>query len=387
MLIGILREILPDEKRVAATPEAVKKYRAAGFEVSVETGAGSAAGFPDAAFEAAGAAIASDARALCARADILLKVRTPCENKAAGAHEIKLMREGAVFISLLQPLVHPELIPLLVKSRITALAMDLVPRIARAQKLDALSSQSNIAGYKAVLLAASELSKIMPLMMTAAGTISPARVFVLGAGVAGLQAIATAKRLGALVEAYDVRPVVKEQVESLGARFVSLEIDDQAAEDKGGYAKVLPEEIQKKGQELVAAHAREADMIITTALIPGKPAPRLITRSMIETMKPGSVIVDLAVEGGGNCEGIAPGETVEIGGVKLMAPLNVPSLMAAEASQLYARNVSNLLLDFSKDGQLTLDPEDEIIQGALVTEGGAVKHPLLLKQPAGGGKG
>jgi len=379
--VGVPKEIAEHERRVAATPETVRRMIQEGFQITVERGAGLGSSISDADFQSAGAAIGRDPRAIFEKADMVLKVGRPIVNKSLGMHEVDAIREGAILIALLQPLVNPDLVQKLKSRRLTALSMDMVPRIAKAQSMDALSSQSNVAGYKAVLMAADALGKIMPLMMTAAGTITPVRVLVIGAGVAGLQAVATAKRLGAVVEVFDTRPVVKEQVESLGARFVSFEVDPQLAEDTRGYAKELSKKTHAEEMRLIAEHVRGADVVITTAAIPGKRAPILITKDMVQTMKTGSVIVDLAVESGGNCELIEPGEVTIHQGVTLMGRLNVPSLMAAQSSQLYARNVMHLLSEIYKKGRLDLDLQNEIVRGVLVTHGGEVVHPMLRGAP------
>jgi len=376
-------ETIDHERRVAASPETVKKFREAGLDVIVQAGAGEACSISDEAYQVAGASIETDATSLLEAADIVLKVQRPIEHNGMSA-EIEALKEGTVFIGLLQPLSNPDMIQKMAECGVTALSMDMVPRIARAQKLDALSSQSNIAGYKAVLIAANHLGKIMPMMMTAAGTVSPAHVLVLGAGVAGLQAIATAKRLGAVVEAFDTRPVVKEQVESLGGKFIELELDREA-EDAGGYAKELSEEEHKREQQLVAARAREADVIITTALIPGRPAPVLVPEDVVKGMRPGSVIVDLAAETGGNCELTEPGQTVFKHGVTIVGELNIPSLMALQSSQLYARNVLGLLMELYKDGEIQLDLENQIIAESLITHNGKVVNARMLEIVKGKG--
>lgn len=371
MKVGFPKESIANEKRVAATPETVKKFVAAGLSVQVQSGAGELASLSDEDYKEAGASIAEDAKSLFQQSEIILKVQKPSTD------ELSWIQERTVFISFLQPLAEIDLVRELAKKKITALSMEMIPRIARAQKCDALSSQSNVAGYKAVLMAANAFGKMMPMMMTAAGTIFPAKVFVLGAGVAGLQAIATAHRLGAVVEAFDVRPAVKEQVESLGGKFISLELSEAETETKGGYAKELSKESHAKEQELIAQHVKSADVVITTALIPGKPAPVLITDVMVQEMKPGSVIIDLAAEAGGNCTLTEPGKVVVKKGVKLIGETNVPSMMAAQASQLYARNVASLLFEMVKEGHLALNLENEIIKGALITHLGEVVHPLI----------
>ena len=371
MKVAIPKETRRDEKRVAATPETIKKLIAAGLTVSVESGAGEASVISDAEYQQAGASIAANTETLFKDADIILKVQRP--TLEASAPELDSIKEGAILIGLLQPLIDSALVAELSKRKIIALSMDAIPRIARAQKMDALSSQSNVAGYKAVIMAADHLTKMMPLMMTAAGTISPAKVLVIGAGVAGLQAIATAKRLGAVIEAFDTRPVVKDQVESLGAKFIEVEAATET-EDKGGYAKELSKDDQAKQLELIAKHAAHSDIIVTTAQIPGRPSPVLITEETVQKMKPGSVIVDLAVEGGGNCAISEKGKNVVKHGVTLIGQLNVPSLMANQASQLYARNIIHFLFEFYVDQKINLDMENDVIKGSLITQDGNVVH-------------
>jgi NAD(P) transhydrogenase subunit alpha len=366
MRVAVPKEITPRERRVALTPDAAAALVKGGIEVLVETGAGDGAFHSDAAYEKAGARIAPDAATLYGQADVVLKVQKPTLD------EVDRMREGAVLVSLLQALTSPELVQRLVARRITSFGMEGIPRISRAQKMDALSSQANLAGYKAVLLAAESLPKFFPMLMTAAGTVFAARVLVIGAGVAGLQAIATARRLGAQVWGYDVRPIVKEQVESLGAKFLALDAGIAAAEDKGGYAKALSVEESRRQQEMFADKTKDFDVVITTALVPGRPAPRLVTKETVAAMRPGSVIVDLAAEAGGNCELTEPDEVVVRHGVTIHGPTNLPSTMPVNASQLYARNVSELLREFVKDGVLKLDFDDEIIKGACVTHAGEV---------------
>ena len=376
MKVAVPAEILADEKRVAATPETVKKMTAEGLEVTVQAGGGRYADYSDEDYREAGARIAPDAASVYAGAGLILKIRAPVLEASSGKDEAALMPEGSVLMAQLGVLSDPGIAARLAQRKITALALELVPRIARAQKLDVLSSQANVAGYKAVVMAADSIGKMMPLMMTAAGTVSPAKVFIIGAGVAGLQAIATARRLGALVEAFDVRPVVKEQVESLGAKFVAWE-SEAAAEDKGGYAKELSKEAHDRERELLARHVAAADIVITTALIPGKAAPRLIDDAMVHSMRPGSVIVDLAAEGGGNCVLSKPGETVQVGGVCIIAPANIASMMPVQASQLFSRNILNLLLEMYKKKEFRLNLEDEIQKGCVVTHEGRVVHPAL----------
>lgn len=381
MKVGIPKEIVADECRVALVPEAVAKLIDAGVEVLVESGAGEAAFLLDSMFEKAGSTIVSDTATLFRESDVILKVQRPVFNKAMGKEELDMMAEGSVLIALLQPLVNHELVKRLAQKKITSFSMDAIPRIARAQRMDALSSMSSIAGYKAVLIGANMLGKYLPMMMTAAATIPPAKVLVLGAGVAGLQAIATAHRLGAIVEAFDVRPAVKEQVQSLGATFIELEEIAEETEDKGGYAKELSDESQRRERELIHKHAEGADILITTALIPGRAAPILITEEMVRSMKAGSVIVDLAAEMGGNCELTEPGREVVKHGVTIYGPLNLPSGMPMQASQLYSRNISSLLLHLIQDKELHLDFEDAITNGCCITHQGEVRgeYKALVK--------
>jgi proton-translocating NAD(P)+ transhydrogenase subunit alpha len=372
MIVGVPKETAALERRVSVVPETVSKF-GAGVSVVVEKGAGESAGFTDADYTAAGATIASDQKSLYAQADVVLKV-TPFT-----ADEASLVKEGAVTISFLSPLANLETVKRLASRKATSFAMELVPRISRAQPMDALSSQANIAGYKAVILAADTVPKLFPLMMTAAGTISPAKVFILGAGVAGLQAIATAKRLGAVVEAYDVRPVVKEQVMSLGAKFAEMPVEAKDAQDAGGYAKAMGEEFTKKQQEFLAGRAKLMDVVITTALIPNQRAPILITEDAVKGMRPGSVVVDLAAEAKGNCAVTEPGKTVVKHGVTIHGPLNLPSTMAPESSRLYSKNISSLLLIMMKEGKLAIDPKDDVIKGAMVVNAGQVVHGPTVK--------
>jgi NAD(P) transhydrogenase subunit alpha len=374
MKVGVPREIAAGERRVALVPDAVAPLVKAGLEVQIETDAGAGAFFPDAEFEKAGAGIARDAAQLYGQADVVLKVQRPAENPGLGRHEVELMGEGAILISFLQPATSADVIQRLAARKITAFSMDAMPRISRAQAMDALSSQATVSGYKAALIAAETLPKFFPMLSTAAGTIFPAKVLVLGAGVAGLQAIATARRLGAVVWGYDVRPVVKEQVESLGAKFLELTLEEGNLEDRGGYAKQLSAEAQARQQEWLADQTKDFDAVITTALIPGKPAPRLITKETVARMRPGSVIVDLAAEAGGNCELTEPGRTVDVNGVLIHGPLNLPSTIPVHASQMYARNVSSFLTQLIKDGALQLNLEDEVHRSPLITHEGEVVH-------------
>jgi NAD(P) transhydrogenase subunit alpha len=385
MRVAIIKERRTDERRVAASPDSVKQMAALGLEPVVESGAGVEAGFADAAYSAAGATIVGDAAAALASADIVLKVQRPLLGGADGIDELKLIKRGAVLIGLLAPLQNPAEIAAYAEAGIAAFAMELIPRITRAQTMDVLSSQANLAGYKAVLDAAGEFGRAFPMMMTAAGTIKAARVLVMGAGVAGLQAIATARRLGAIVSATDVRAAAKEQVESLGASFIT--VDEEAArgaETAGGYAREMDADYQRRQQEKVTEALRRTDIVICTALVPGRRAPVLLTEAMVAGMAPGSVIVDLAVEAGGNVEGSRPGEIATTSnGVKIVGHLNVPSRIAADASQLYARNLlAFLALLVDKEGKLRIDTADEIVKAALLTLDGAVVNPALAAEPA-----
>jgi H+-translocating NAD(P) transhydrogenase subunit alpha len=374
MKLAILKERRAGEARVAATADTVKKLKALGFEVSVEAGAGAGARISDQDYLSAGATIAPDAATALKDADVVLKVRGPDANEIAG------MKKGAVLVALLAPHTEKDNIGKIAAQGVTAFAMEFIPRISRAQAMDVLSSQANLAGYKAVIDAAAVFGRAMPMMMTAAGTIAPARVFIMGVGVAGLQAIATARRLGAIVSATDVRPATKEQVESLGATFVAV-IDDEfkQAETAGGYAKEMSKEYQAKQAALVAETIKKQDIVITTALIPGRKAPVLVTAEMVGTMKPGSIIVDLAAEQGGNCPLTKPDEVIEVNGVTIMGYTNLPSRLAVDTSSLYARNLLNfvtLIVD-KKAGALALNWDDDILKGAALTRDGAVIHPAV----------
>ena len=364
MKVATPKETAAGERRVALVPDTATKLIAAGLQVSVQSGAGQAANLPDAVFESAGVTVVADAAALLKDADVVLKVQPPA------VPEVKLLRSGSVLISFLQPATQADIVKALAAEGVTAFSLELVPRISRAQSMDALSSQASAAGYKAVLMAASRLGKFFPMMMTAAGTVAPARVLVMGAGVAGLQAIATARRLGAVVSSYDVRPAVKEEVQSLGATFIELPLEAQ--EGQGGYAREQSEDFLRKQRELIGEHIAKSDVVITTAAVPGRRAPLLVTADMVKGMRPGSVIVDLAAETGGNVELTKAGEDVDVGGVTIIGASNVPSTMPLHASQLYARNVANLLLHLVKDGAINLDFEDEITKGACVTHGGEI---------------
>jgi len=385
MKMAVPLERRPFERRVAASPDTVKKLVGQGLDVVIEAGAGLKASITDAQYEAAGARIEKDPKALYKDAAVVLKIQKPLKAGEGDLDELSLIPKGAVLIATINPYQSPDDIAAYAKAGITALALELVPRITRAQSMDVLSSQSNLSGYKAVLDAAGEYGRAFPMMMTAAGTVAPARVLIMGAGVAGLQAIATARRLGAVVTASDVRMAAKEQVESLGATFLMVDgMEDM--ETKGGYAKEAGEDFKKRQAEKVHETLKKTDIAICTALIPGRAAPTLITKAMVADMKPGSVIVDLAVEQGGNCEGSKPGEVVETAnGVKIVGHNNVPSRLAADASNLFAKNLFNLLgLLLSEDGKsLTIDREDEIIAGTLLTLDGALVHEQFAdKKPA-----
>ena len=375
MQIAVPRESVPGESRVALTPDVVPQLVRGGNEVFIERGAGDAAGFTDEAYRTAGAQIVNDAATLYAAGKMILRIQRPSMTDGeSGPSELSLINEGAVLIGLLQPAGDPEFFKRVAGRRITAMSMELVPRTTRAQMMDALSSQSTVAGYKAVLIAANALQKFFPMLMTAAGTVRPAKVLVIGAGVAGLQAIATARRIGAVVEAFDTRPVVKEQVESLGAKFIEIGVGHDIAEDAGGYAKELPEEHIRKEKELIHQHAIQADVAITTALVPGKRAPLLVNASTVAAMRPGSVIVDLAGEQGGNCELTVPGETVVRNRVTIIAPLHISSELAYHASQMYAKNVAALVALLAPNGKLELNLKDDIIAAVCVTANGEILH-------------
>ncbi|MBI4954086.1 MAG: Re/Si-specific NAD(P)(+) transhydrogenase subunit alpha [Myxococcales bacterium] len=377
--VFVPKERTPGETRVAATPETVKHMKKAGLRVLVEAGAGAEAYCLDAAYLEAGAELATDLAAAYGEADLVLKVRGPGPSDAVHGDEVAMLRPGAVLVGLLAPLQRPEVVGRLAARGASALAMELVPRITRAQKMDALSSQASIAGYKAVLVAAWRLPKYFPLLMTAAGTVKPARIVVMGAGVAGLQAIATARRLGAIVEASDVRPAVKEQVESLGGKFIEPPVTAESGEGHGGYAREVSAEYLKEQQRIVRQHVILADCVITTALVPGRKAPVLVTAETVEKMRPGSVIVDLAVEQGGNCELSVCGEDVVRHGVTIVGHPNLAATMPGDASMLYARNVWALVSEQVKEGKVVLHREDEVVKGCLVTHEGAVVHEATRK--------
>jgi NAD(P) transhydrogenase subunit alpha len=377
MKVAIPKERRAHERRVAVSPDTVKKYKQLGLDIVVETGAGEAASIPDQAFADAGATIAPDEAAALADADIVLKVQRPLTDAEGGPDELKLMKRGALLLGMLTPYAAGDQLRAYAAAGVNAFAMELIPRITRAQSMDVLSSQANLAGYRAVIDAAAEFGRAFPMMMTAAGTVPPARCLIMGVGVAGLQAIATAKRLGAIISATDVRPATKEQVESLGGTFVAV-VDEEfkQAQTAGGYAKEMSAEYRAKQAQLIADTIKKQDLVITTALIPGRPAPRLVTDAMLRTMKPGSVLVDLAVEQGGNVEGSEPGKVVEKNGVKIIGHLNVPSRIAVDTTALYAKNLLNFLTPLlDKDKGLAINWDDEIVKGTALTRDGAVIHP------------
>ncbi|MCW9707640.1 Re/Si-specific NAD(P)(+) transhydrogenase subunit alpha [Fodinibius salsisoli] len=371
MIVAIPKETAEREKRVALIPDTVSKLIDKGLEVVIEKDAGLASNFLDKAYEDAGATIQENRAELFSSADILISIQTPSEE------DLNTLSEGSILICFLWALQNEDTINLLKERNITALGMDAIPRISRAQNMDALSSMSSIAGYKSALIGANKLDRYLPMMMTAAGTIAPAKVLVLGAGVAGLQAIATAKRLGAVVEAFDIRPVVKEQVESLGATFVEVPDLDEDSETEGGYAKELSDDKQERQRQVIHEHAKKSDIIITTALIPGKPAPLLVTKEMVHDMKPGSVVVDLAAEQGGNCELTEPGKTTVVNEVNIVGPLNIPSMLAHHASELYSKNMWALMDHLLEEGEPHFDFEDEITLKTTITHQGDIISPML----------
>jgi NAD(P) transhydrogenase subunit alpha len=377
MIAGVIAETLAGERRVALVPSVVPALAKIGVSVLVQQGAGAAAGFTDAAFGEKGAEIAPSAADVVAKADLLLRVRMSPEGTEAGRQDLALLRPGLAVIAFLDPLNEPGLARSLAAKNVTAFSMEMMPRITRAQSMDALSSMATIAGYKAVLLAASTLPRMFPMLTTAAGTVTPARVFVIGAGVAGLQAISTARRLGAPVEAYDVRPASKEQVQSVGAKFVELPIEVADAEDKGGYAKAQDESFYRRQREMMTKVVAGSDVVITTAAIPGKKSPVLVTEDMVKGMQPGSVIVDLAAERGGNCELTKADQTVVAHGVTIFGPTNLPATVPYHASFMYARNVTTFLTHLVKDKQLVIAADDEITRETLVTRDGQVVHERI----------
>ena len=378
MIVAIPRESFPGENRVALIPALVPRLAEAGMEVMVESSAGSSAGFSDRQYEENGAKVVDNRQDLFA-ADVILQVRTAGANPDTGGADLDYFRSDQTVIGMCDPLGTPQAARELADRGVTLFALEMLPRITRAQSMDVLSAMATVAGYRAVLLGAARLPKMFPMLMTAAGTITPAKVFVMGVGVAGLQAIATAKRLGAVVSANDIRPAVREQVESLGAKFVQLELDTAAAEDKGGYAKEMDEEFLRKQREMIARVVAESDVVVTTAAIPGKKAPTLVTAEMVAGMALGSVIVDVAAERGGNCELTEPGSTVVSGGVSILGPTNLPSEVPYHASQMYAKNITTFLLHLIEDGGVQLDREDQIIGDTLIVTAGRVVHPRICE--------
>jgi NAD(P) transhydrogenase subunit alpha len=376
LTVGVPRETFPGEHRVALTPPVIPALAQAGIDVLVECGAGNAAGFPDEAYEAKGAKVVRYRNEVFA-VDVILRVRPLLPNLDAARPDLDRLRPGQVVIGVCDPLSYPEAVEAFASRTVTLFSLDLLPRITRAQSMDVLSSQATVAGYKAVVLAAGTLPKMFPMLTTAAGTVPPARVFVVGAGVAGLQAIATAKRLGAVVEAYDVRADVKEQVQSVGARFVELDLETDGAEGRGGYAQAMDEDFYRRQQEMMARVVAANDVVITTAAIPGRPSPRLISAAMVAGMQPGSVIVDLAAERGGNCELTRRDEVVSQHGVTIFGPTNLPAGAPYQASSMFAKNISAFLLHLTREGAVTVDPDDEITGATLVSTGGDVVHPLM----------
>ncbi|HBO44155.1 MAG TPA: Re/Si-specific NAD(P)(+) transhydrogenase subunit alpha [Planctomycetaceae bacterium] len=378
MIVAVPKETFPGEKRVALVPTGIPPLVKAGFEVVIEPGAGLAAGFRDEQYVAKGAKIATGRDEVFA-ADVVLQVRAAGSNPDRAADDYPRLRKGGVLIASCDPLGEPKAVEPYAAAGVTLFALEMVPRITRAQSMDILSSMATVAGYRAVLLAAEALPKMFPMLMTAAGTVSPAKVLIVGAGVAGLQAIATAKRLGAVVTAYDIRPAVKEQCQSLGAKFLELELDTAAAEDKGGYAQAMDEQFYRKQREMMTRVIAEMDLVITTAAVPGKKAPILVTREMVEGMAPGSVVMDLAAERGGNCELTRPGETVVHQEVTILGPVNLASGAATHASQMYGKNITTFLLLLAKKGRVELDLEDEIIRDTLITHGGHVVNERVCE--------
>jgi H+-translocating NAD(P) transhydrogenase subunit alpha len=375
MVIAVPKEILPGENRVACVPDVASKLIKSGFQVHVEKDAGLNAGYTNEMYEKAGAKIVN-LNELYSSAEVVLKVQRPLDHPAAGKNELDLLKEGTILITFLYPLNFPELAQKCAAKKINVISMDMIPRTTLAQKMDALSSQANIAGYKSVIMCADALGKIFPLLMTAAGTISAAKVVIMGAGVAGLQALGTAKRLGAVVEVSDIRPAVKEEVQSLGGKFIEVETD-ASMQDAGGYAKEASPEFLKKQKELIFKHITDADIVITTALVPGKKAPVLVTEEMVKHMRPGSVVLDMAVEFGGNCEVSEMGKTVKKHGVTIIGEPNLPSLVPTHSSEMYAKNLLSLMTYISKDGKVELNLENEIVKGALITYNGEVVHQRI----------
>ena len=371
MIISIPKEILPGENRVACIPDVAAKFIKAGYQIQVEKDAGLKAGYTNEQYEHAGAKVIEKLEDLYSNADVVLKVQRPIEHPSLGKNEIDLLKKGTILISFVYVLHYPEVAKKCAERGVELISMDMIPRTTLAQKMDSLSSQANLAGYKSVLMTANELGKIFPLMMTAAGTISPAKVVIMGAGVAGLQALGTAKRLGAVVEVSDIRPAVKEEVQSLGGKFIEVETDENM-QDAGGYAKEASPEFLKKQKEVIFKHVTDADIVITTALVPGKKAPVLVTEEMVKHMKPGSVVLDMATEFGGNCEVSEKGKTVKKYGVTIIGEPNLPSLVPHHASDMYSKNILNLIQHIGKEGKVILNLEDEIVKGSLITHDGQI---------------
>ena len=376
MIIGVPKEILEGENRVAIVPDVAVKLIKAGYEIYIEKDAGLKAGFTDSAYQQAGVKIFSKLTELYNSADIILKVQRPLNHPELNKNELDLMKKGTLLVTFLYPLYYTDLVKKSAGLGINVISMDMIPRTTLAQKMDALSSQANIAGYKSVIITANTIGKLFPMLMTAAGTIAPAKVVIMGAGVAGLQALGTAKRLGAVVEVSDIRPAVKEEVESLGGRFIEVE-SDESMQDEGGYAKEASEEFLKKQKELIFKHITEADIVITTALVPGKKAPVLVTEEMVKNMREGSTVLDMAVEFGGNCEVSEKGKTVKKYGVTIIGETNLPSLVPYHSSEMYSKNIMSLLLHLGKEGKIEIKLDDEIIKGAMITNNGEVVHPKI----------
>jgi len=379
LVVGVPKETFPGERRAALVPASIPTLAKSGFSVIVQSGAGAEAGCSDDAYTARGAKIVSDRDAVFSEASVILQVRAAGANPQAGRDDLPLFRAGQIVIGSCDPLSEPEAVRDIAEKQVACFALELLPRITRAQSMDILSSMATVAGYKAVLMAADRLPRMFPMLMTAAGTVTPARVFVMGAGVAGLQAIATARRLGAVVHAYDIRPAVKEQVESLGARFVELDLETKQAETSGGYAKEMDEEFYRKQREKMTEVVADSHVVITTAAVPGKKAPTLVTAEMVQGMKPGSLIVDLAADRGGNCELTRPNEPVTENGVTILGPCNLASTIPVHASEMYSRNITTFLLSLVHEGKLKIDLQDEVLRDTLVADEGEVIHPQVRK--------
>ncbi len=375
--IGVPKETYPGETRVALIPADIQNFKKFGAEVLIEAGAGEKAGYPDSEYLEKGAQVVKTREEVFSKADVILQVRALGANPVEGKKDIALLRDGQVLIGFMEPFFAKDLIEEVAKKGVVSFALELLPRTSRAQSMDVLSSMATISGYKAVLIAASYLPKMFPMLTTAAGTILPANVFVIGAGVAGLKAIATARRLGAVVKAYDIRPATKQEVESLGAKFVELGLESQEAEDKRGYAKDMGEEFYRKQREMLTKVIAESDVVISTASVPGKKAPVLITEEMVKKMRPGSVIVDLAAERGGNCELTKPGEVVERYGVKIIGPVNLPATVPYHASQMYSKNITNFCLLLIKDGKININLNDDILSSTLLTKDGKLTNSIF----------